>query len=53
MGGTRMAGEVTVRVPLGELGAPEHVADAVAFLASDESTYVTGAQLVVGGALGV
>jgi 3(or 17)beta-hydroxysteroid dehydrogenase len=41
------------RVPLGELGKPEHVADAVAFLASDESAYVTGAQLVVGGGLGV
>jgi NAD(P)-dependent dehydrogenase (short-subunit alcohol dehydrogenase family) len=41
------------RVPLGELGKPEDVADAVAFLASDESAYVTGAQLVVGGGLGV
>ena len=41
------------RVPLGELGTPEQVADAVAFLASDESAYVTGAQLVVGGGLGV
>ncbi|MFE0633300.1 SDR family NAD(P)-dependent oxidoreductase [Streptomyces sp. NPDC058864] len=36
-------------VPLGRLGRPEEVADAVAFLASDESTFVTGVELFVDG----
>jgi 3-oxoacyl-[acyl-carrier protein] reductase len=29
-------------IPLGELGAPEDVADAVAFLASSAARYITG-----------
>ncbi len=41
------------RVPLGKLGTPQDVASAVIYLASDESQYVTGAQLVVGGGIGV
>jgi 3(or 17)beta-hydroxysteroid dehydrogenase len=41
------------RVPLGTLGTPEDVAGAVVYLASDDSKYVTGSQLVVGGGIGV
>lgn len=41
------------RVPLGELGQPADVAGAVAYLAGDDSRYVTGTQLVVSGGLGV
>lgn len=41
------------RVPLGTLAAPEDVAGAVVYLASDEARYVTGESLVVGGGLGV
>lgn len=37
--------EVVRRVPLGRLGAPEDVANAVAFLASPESAYITGTVL--------
>ncbi|MEU0186542.1 SDR family oxidoreductase [Streptomyces sp. NPDC006207] len=36
-------------VPLGRMGRPEEVADVVAFLASDESTFVTGVELFVDG----
>ena len=38
---------------LGRLGKPGEVADAVAFLASDEATYVTGETLGVSGGLGM
>lgn len=37
------------RIPMGRLGKPEEIASAVAFLASDEASYITGATLVVDG----
>ena len=39
------------RVPLGRLGAPEDVAHAVAFLASRQAGYITGATLHVNGGM--
>jgi glucose 1-dehydrogenase len=39
------------KIPLGRLGSPEDVADLVAFLASDEASYITGATFVVDGGL--
>ncbi len=40
-------------VPLGRIGTPEEVAEAVGFLASDGAGYITGAVLAVDGGLGM
>ncbi|MBU2534714.1 MAG: 3-oxoacyl-[acyl-carrier-protein] reductase [Chloroflexota bacterium] len=45
-------GEMLKRIPLGFLGTPRDVAEAVAFLASEEARYITGQVLGVDGGLG-
>jgi len=36
-------------VPMGRVGTPEEVASAVAFLASDDASYITGSVIVIDG----
>jgi NAD(P)-dependent dehydrogenase (short-subunit alcohol dehydrogenase family) len=42
---------IATRVPLGRIGGPEEIASAVAFLASDDASYITGVQLNVDGGM--
>ena len=39
------------QIPLGRIGEPEEVAYGVLYLASDESSFMTGAELVLDGGL--
>ncbi len=41
------------QIPLGRIGSPEGVADAVAFLAGDSASFITGAVLAIDGGLGI
>ncbi len=40
---------LATRVPLGRFGTPEEIAKAVVFLASDDSSYITGTEVFVDG----
>ena len=51
MGGTAGSTLPDLRIPLGREGTPEEVAACVVFLASDEASYVTGANLNLSGGL--
>ncbi len=41
--------QIVAGIPMGEMGRPEDVANAIAFLASDEARYITGHVLSVNG----
>jgi NAD(P)-dependent dehydrogenase (short-subunit alcohol dehydrogenase family) len=48
----QFAKEITERVPMKRIGQPEEVAGAVAFLASQDASYITGVELNVDGGMG-
>jgi NAD(P)-dependent dehydrogenase (short-subunit alcohol dehydrogenase family) len=42
---------LVAKVPLGRIGSPDEVAKAVLFLASDDSSLITGIELFVDGSM--
>ena len=51
LGNNEILAQVSAMHPLGHLGEPQNVADAVVFLASDRAAFTTGSELVVDGGM--
>ena len=44
-------GKLARQIPLGRVGQPQEIADGVLFLASDESSFMTAAELKLDGGI--
>jgi len=51
VGNNEVIANISAMHPLGHLGEPQNVADAVVFLASDRAAFTTGSELIVDGGL--
>jgi 3-oxoacyl-[acyl-carrier protein] reductase len=49
LGGPEALAEMAKQIPLGKLGDPADIANAMLFLASDAAAYITGQTIVVDG----
>ena len=47
----QFAEQMSAQIPMGRVGAPDEVARAVVFLASDDSSFITGIELAVDGGM--
>ena len=51
--GAALEAQIESQMPIGHIGTASDIGDMVLFLASDESRYITGAEMVVDGGLTV
>ena len=51
MSGEQIKKSLVAAIPLGRMGTPDEVAKVVSFLASDDSSFVTGIELFVDGGM--
>ncbi len=49
--GEKIIKDMITQIPVGRLGTPEEIARVVAFLAADESSFITGANIAINGGM--
>ena len=49
--GDKIVNQIIEQIPIGRLGTPEEIARVVAFLAADESGFITGTNIAINGGM--